>query len=181
MNNLVSDNARICSTAGGFLIHQGKILLVKHKKLGIWLAPGGHIEGDELPHQAAEREVFEETNIKVQAISTIPLIDSPESQYFPVPLAINLHWISQKNYQARLSSQDPSKPHRTKLWPKGCEQHLGYIYLVKPIGDIIHKRDPKESDDIDWFTLDQIDSLETKTDLKTEMKLAFTYSQQIFN
>lgn len=181
MTDLLTFNARICPTAGGFLIHNDKILLVKHKKLGIWLAPGGHIEDGELPHQAAEREVFEETNTKVKAISTIPLIHPQAGQYFPIPLAVNLHWISQENYQARLSSLNPNEPHRTKLWPKGCEQHLNYVYLVVALGRISPKHDPHESDEINWFTLDQIDSLDTNPDLKSEMKLAFKFSQQIFN
>lgn len=181
MTDLLTFNARICPTAGGFLVHDNRILLVKHKKLGIWLAPGGHLENDEQPHQAAEREVFEETNIRVKTISAVPLIQSNDSQYLPVPLAINLHWISPENYQARISSPHPDQPRPTSLWPKGCEQHLGYIYLVKPVGDLLIKHDPNESDGIDWFSPDQIDTLETKTDLKAEMKLAFTVSQQIFN
>ena len=45
----------------------GKVLLIKHKKLGIWLCPGGHLESGELLHQAAEREFWEETGIKVKA------------------------------------------------------------------------------------------------------------------
>lgn len=181
MTDLLSAAARICVTAGGFLIQDHKVLLVKHKKLGFWLAPGGHLEPDELPHQAAEREVFEETQVQVQAVSAVPLITSSVSQYLPVPLAVNLHWISQENYQARISSPYPDQPHSTSLWPKGCEQHLGYIYLVKAVGDLTIRRDPNESDDIGWFTLDQINQLDTKEDLKSEMRLAFTFSQQIFN
>jgi 8-oxo-dGTP pyrophosphatase MutT (NUDIX family) len=181
MIDLLSFNARICVTAGGFLVHQNRILLVKHKKLGIWLAPGGHLENDEQPHQTAEREVFEETNIHVEAVSAVPLTQSDHSQYLPVPLAVNLHWISQENYQARINSPDPTQPHSTPLWPKGCEQHLGYIYLVKPVGGLGIKHDPNESDGIDWFTPEQLDSLETKDDLKSEMKLAFRLSQQILN
>lgn len=181
MTNLLSFHARICITAGGFLVHQNKILLVKHKKLGIWLAPGGHLEGDELPHQAGEREVFEETGVKVEAVSAVPLINSEASQYLPVPLAINLHWISKENYQARISSPTPEKPNSTSLWPKGCEQHLGYIYLVKPVGDIHIKHDPNESDGIDWFAASQINTLKTSEDIKSEIKLAFDISQQILN
>jgi 8-oxo-dGTP pyrophosphatase MutT (NUDIX family) len=181
MTNLLTFKARICPTAGGFLVHQGKMLLVKHKKLGIWLAPGGHLEGDELPHQAAEREVYEETNIKVEAVSAVPLIPSEVSQYLPVPLGVNIHWISKENYQARINSPTPQEPIGTPLWPKGCEQHLCYVYLVKPVGSLAIKHDPNESDGIDWFSLDQIDTLETKDDLKSEMRQAFTLSQQIFN
>ena len=74
MTDLLSAAARICVTAGGFLIQDHKVLLVKHKKLGFWLAPGGHLEPDELPHQAAEREVFEETQVQVQAEAVVPAV-----------------------------------------------------------------------------------------------------------
>jgi len=173
MKDLLSFHAHICVTAGGFLIHQNKLLLVKHKKLGMWLAPGGHVEAGELPYETAEREVFEETNVKVQVVSSIPLIDSSVSQYLPTPLAVNLHWISEYNYHNRLNP-DP-------LWPRGCEQHLGYIYLVKPLEDIVVKHDPNESDAIGWFSLDQIDDLQTKPDIKQEIELAFKVSQSILN
>jgi 8-oxo-dGTP pyrophosphatase MutT (NUDIX family) len=39
--------------------------MLKHKKLGKWLPPGGHIEPNELPDDAACREVLEETGLKV--------------------------------------------------------------------------------------------------------------------
>jgi ADP-ribose pyrophosphatase YjhB (NUDIX family) len=42
-----------------------KTLLLMHKKLGVWLPPGGHVEENELPHEAALREVFEETGLRV--------------------------------------------------------------------------------------------------------------------
>jgi 8-oxo-dGTP pyrophosphatase MutT (NUDIX family) len=39
-----------------------------HRTLGIWLPPGGHIERDELPDDAAVREVFEETGVRVELV-----------------------------------------------------------------------------------------------------------------
>lgn len=40
-----------------------KILLVKHKKAGLWLPPGGHIEINEHPKVTVERECLEELNV----------------------------------------------------------------------------------------------------------------------
>lgn len=45
-----------------------KILLVKHSDYDKWLQPGGHIEDDETPEEAAIREVFEETGIKISLL-----------------------------------------------------------------------------------------------------------------
>lgn len=40
-----------------------EILLIHHKKLGLWLPVGGKLEVAETPLEAASREVFEETGL----------------------------------------------------------------------------------------------------------------------
>lgn len=47
----------------------GKLLLLKHKKLGVWLYPGGHVEPHETPDETVIREVKEETGLDVEIIS----------------------------------------------------------------------------------------------------------------
>ena len=44
---------------------RGAVLLHRHKRLGIWLQPGGHVDGREDPVSAARREVLEETGVAV--------------------------------------------------------------------------------------------------------------------
>ncbi len=46
----------------------GRVLLLKHKKYGCWLCPGGHIEPGELPEDAVLREVAEETGLAVRIL-----------------------------------------------------------------------------------------------------------------
>ncbi len=41
------------------------VVLLKHKRLGIWLQPGGHIDDGETPWDAARREAAEETGLDV--------------------------------------------------------------------------------------------------------------------
>lgn len=65
-------------TATAFVVWQGRVLLHKHKKLGLWLPCGGHIEAGELPDEAAVREVFEESGVPVVLLGRPALaIDEP--------------------------------------------------------------------------------------------------------
>lgn len=43
----------------------GRTLLHRHKRLGLWLQPGGHLEPGEDPASAALRETIEETGVPV--------------------------------------------------------------------------------------------------------------------
>lgn len=57
-------------SAGALVEHEGKVLLVRHRKEGVydfWVAPGGGVQGTESLAEAAEREVREETGLKVVA------------------------------------------------------------------------------------------------------------------
>ena len=55
--------------ASGYIVKDDRILLVNHKKHGMWLPVGGHMEGDETPDQTVKREVKEETGLDVEIIS----------------------------------------------------------------------------------------------------------------
>lgn len=53
-------------TASAFVLdaRRSSLLLILHKKLGLWLQPGGHVElGDTGAAAAARREVLEETGV----------------------------------------------------------------------------------------------------------------------
>lgn len=43
--------------------HAGKVLLIKHRRLGTWLPVGGEMEAGETPLEAAARELREETGL----------------------------------------------------------------------------------------------------------------------
>jgi 8-oxo-dGTP pyrophosphatase MutT (NUDIX family)/RimJ/RimL family protein N-acetyltransferase len=50
-------------TGSAILVGSRGVVLHKHKRLGLWLQPGGHIDDGELPSEAALREAIEETGI----------------------------------------------------------------------------------------------------------------------
>ena len=81
-------------TATTFVVHQDKVLLHLHKKLGIWIPVGGHIDRDELPHDAAVREVKEETGLDV-TLHPGPPPSFTDVQSLPRPQHILLEDINQ--------------------------------------------------------------------------------------
>jgi 8-oxo-dGTP pyrophosphatase MutT (NUDIX family) len=61
-------------TVAVLVTHEGRVLLHHHVRLNRWLPPGGHVEPNELPDDAARREVEEETGVIVRLIGE-PAID----------------------------------------------------------------------------------------------------------
>ena len=64
MNNIIKH-----FTSSALIVHNEKVLLVYHKKLDVWLYPGGHVEENENPDETLVREVKEETGLEVEIIS----------------------------------------------------------------------------------------------------------------
>jgi 8-oxo-dGTP pyrophosphatase MutT (NUDIX family) len=50
-------------TASAFVVSRRGVILHRHRRLGIWVQPGGHVDAGETPEEAAVRETFEETGL----------------------------------------------------------------------------------------------------------------------
>ena len=53
-------------TGSAIVVGPRGVLLHRHKRMGIWLQPGGHLEPGEAPWQAACREAAEETGLAMR-------------------------------------------------------------------------------------------------------------------
>ena len=76
-------NSGVDFAAGGIVLSEDKILLVKNKKGDSstnsepwWGYPKGHLEEGEKPSEAAVREVFEETGFEVEIVNNKPVAES---------------------------------------------------------------------------------------------------------
>ncbi|MFT5222048.1 MAG: 8-oxo-dGTP pyrophosphatase MutT (NUDIX family), partial [Glaciecola sp.] len=65
----VTSSAIVCPSAG-----PPAIVLHKHKRLGIWLQPGGHVDEGESVPEAGIREVREETGLVAEHAGGQPLL-----------------------------------------------------------------------------------------------------------
>jgi len=112
------DDSKPC--AGAFVTHQGKLLLVRRAHepwLGYWDVPGGFCEAGEHPIHTAERELLEETGLRVRVTGLLgmwtdhyrpPRADLPRQTtlniyYHAVPLGTpepqpDLHEVSESTW-----------------------------------------------------------------------------------
>ena len=74
-------------TATVYVVNNDKILLHQHKKYKTWFPLGGHVEVDEFPHEAAIREVKEESGLDVKLVETeiAPSIELARVKRIPSP------------------------------------------------------------------------------------------------
>lgn len=56
----------------------GRLLLVNDAETGQWLLPGGGIDADEVPADAAARECWEETGLRVEIKKLLGVFGGPE-------------------------------------------------------------------------------------------------------
>ncbi len=76
-----------------FVVWRSRVLLHFHPKLKIWLPPGGHVEPNEVPDEAAVREVLEETGVAVELVGD-RAIDAPGPRQLVRPRGVQLEQIS---------------------------------------------------------------------------------------
>lgn len=60
-------------TASAFVVSPRGVVLHRHRRLGIWVQPGGHVDHGEDPEDAALRETVEETGLAVLHTAPVQL------------------------------------------------------------------------------------------------------------
>jgi 8-oxo-dGTP pyrophosphatase MutT (NUDIX family) len=125
-------------TVAVFVVHAGRVLLHYHRKLRRWLPPGGHIEDNELPDEAARREVLEETGVHIRLVGArgLPIV-KPEQLVVPAGIQVE------------------------DIYPG--HQHIDLVYFAITDADSTSSAeiDPRlaASDRVAWYEPDELASL----------------------
>lgn len=128
-------------TVATFVVHGDKVLMLFHDKLQMWLPPGGHIEPNELPDEAAVREVREETGIDVELVGERALPIQYPRQLI-IPRGVQVEHIAPGH------------------------EHIDFVYFARPIGSV-HVTAGRGVSRVGWYTKAELDRLP----LTEEMRL----------
>jgi len=135
--------------ATGYVIENEKTLLVYHKKLRMWVAPGGHIDAHETPEQALMREIAEETGLAVEIVA---------EKRAPDPADGKVSFLHRPRH-VQLENID------------GFHQHIDLVYFCRPIGGSIRLA-PNEHAAIRWFSATELRSDEITGEVRDTALLA---------
>ena len=80
-------------TVTAFIVKKNSILLHWHEKVKEWLPPGGHIEKNEDPIEALNREILEETGLEVIIIPTNQILNISNLEQIIPPFTIMIEDI----------------------------------------------------------------------------------------
>jgi 8-oxo-dGTP pyrophosphatase MutT (NUDIX family) len=122
-------------SATTYVVRNGKVLLHYHKKLKMWLPVGGHVDRDELPHEAAIREVKEETGLDVELVVKKDLLKTDNAVELVPPHKMMLHNLNP------------------------FHQHIDMVFVARANNDefnISHF----ESKELGWFGKEEIENFE---------------------
>ena len=126
---------KIDFTVAIFVVHEGRVLVIHHRKLEKWLPLGGHIELDEDPEQAALREAREESGFEVELLGERPPTTEPGTRALIGPRFLDIHRINETH------------------------EHIGMIYWARPKNGRMARAEA-EHHDIRWCAAEELDTLQ---------------------
>jgi len=100
---------------------KGEFLVIFQKKWNCWVFPGGKIELDETPLEAAKREVFEETNLIIEDLEIVA-----EKEFFSDELQKNKtgYLIKTNKYSGEIKIKEVEKIADIKF------KHIDYEFAI---------------------------------------------------
>jgi 8-oxo-dGTP pyrophosphatase MutT (NUDIX family) len=110
---------RVHVTGSAIVTGPRGVVLLRHKRLGFWLQPGGHVERGESPWDAARREAGEETGLDV-AFAELDTGGMPVLAHVDVHSGGRGHTHLDLRYRLAGGTADPCPP-------EGESQEIGWF------------------------------------------------------
>lgn len=131
---------------------EGRALLLWHGKFLRWMPPGGHVDENELPEDAAVRECKEETELDIKILDA----DTPDLYG-----ANRAEGRMMKRPAAMLLEEIPAYPGSATKPPQAAHQHMDCIYRARLVDPSQPIRIEAEHPDavVRWFTKDEVHAL----------------------
>ena len=144
MAHIHNESGQTDFTVSVYVVCGDRVLYRFHDKVHKWLVPGGNIELDEVPEQAALREVYEEVGLQVElynpeGLSLVGRTDKADQvgiyesrellvpafiEIHPLPVAEGSHRHIDSIFFAKAENMDISEP-------DGRERSGGILWLTK--------------------------------------------------
>lgn len=134
---------KIDFTASAYIVYKNKILLRMHDKYNFWLPPGGHIELDEDPMQAAIREAKEETGLDItlwDGNKKVNLNQEDDIELIP-PVSLNKHQTSPTH------------------------AHINLAYFATTTSDQLAPAAGESQDGLRWCTKEDLATMDLRKDI----------------
>lgn len=121
------------------------VLLVWHRATGAWMFPGGHVDPNESPAEAAVREVQEETGITAQLAGRRH--DLPGQRWQPSPFLT-------------AAIPAPAKPERPGKPAEDAHEHIDQLFLAVADSTTATTAAEQEVAGVRWAPVEELGQLD---------------------
>ena len=123
-------------TSSVYVVYENKVLLHRHKKYDTLFPLGGKMNEEEVPHETAIREVYEESGLEIELYN--------RDSKLALGRVVQLH-----------------SPMHTLLENVGHEvENIDFIYFARAFSNEVRPQ-TGESKELYWFTKEEIESNDT--------------------
>ncbi|GAA1387917.1 NUDIX hydrolase [Catellatospora chokoriensis] len=143
-------------TVSAIILRDEHVLLIEHRKSGLFLPPGGHLNDHELPTDAIHREVMEEVGLTVEILAKKQFSHPAVATLEPPFTILVIDNVA-----------DPTV---------GPHTHIDLVYVCRPTSSHV-TLNPNEVDGYHWVALADVADLPTPPELPSLILTAAKYAE----